>query len=112
VAGVRRRGGGGRKVAGGKGRPYGSLMLKLVKVLLFAALLAGVVFLVPLEGKTLYQRWREAAPRAGRAEPRPPPEPGGKEAPARDRPLERTTESERKALDKLLEKELAEPPKR
>jgi hypothetical protein len=92
-------------------------MLKLVKLLVFAALLAAGVFLLPIEGRTLYDRWLEAAPRKSRPEPKGAPRatrdpPAGKEPPARDRPLERTTDSERKALDKLLEKELADAPRR
>jgi hypothetical protein len=103
-------------------------VLKLVKLLVFAGLLAAAVYFVPFEGRTLYQRWLDAAPRKARPEARtgarPPRDPvtgkeptsrepvAGKEPPSRDRPLEKTTDSERKALDKLLEKELADAPKR
>jgi hypothetical protein len=108
-------------------------MLKLLKLGVLLGLVAGFLFLLPFGGRTLFDRWRAArgpadfaartwaemqgrqpaspgapaAPRKGKAG-----KPAGAAEPAPDRPLETTTEADRKALDKLLDQHLAEQPKR
>jgi hypothetical protein len=111
-------------------------MMRLVKLAVLLGLVAALLFLLPLGGRTLFDRWRAArgpgdfAARTwdemrGATPPRPPVAPApprkarpGKSpadvepTPAPDQPLESTTEEERKSLDKLLDQHLTEKPKR
>jgi len=129
-------GAGGRKLAHPARAKYLSPMLKLLRLAVLLGFVAGFLFLLPIGGRTLFDRWQAAggvedfaartwaelrglvppaspgapaAPRKGKAG-RPP----GSAAPepATDRPLESTTEADRKALDKLLGQHLAEKPRR
>lgn len=131
-----KRGGTGRKLARRPGAKYGPPMLKLLRLAVLVGFVAGVLFLLPIGDRTLFERWRAArgpsdfaartwaelrgseppaspgplaAPRKGKAG-----KPGGAPAaqPAPDQPLETTTDTERKALDKLLDQHLSEKPKR
>jgi hypothetical protein len=125
--------GAGRKLARRSAAKYLSPMLKLLKLAALLGLVAGVLFLLPFGGRTLFDRWRAAhgasdfaartwaemrgseppaapaAPRKGKAGK--PAETSGPQ-PAPDQPLETTTDADRKALDKLLDRHLAEKPKR
>jgi hypothetical protein len=111
-------------------------MLKLLRLAVLLGLVAGLLFLLPIGGRTLFDRWRSAsgasdfaargwaelrgaepsgspgqaaAPRKGRpGKPRAAADPEA----APDRPLETTTDADRKALDKLLGQQLTEKPKR
>jgi hypothetical protein len=110
-------------------------MLKLLKLAVLLGLVAGLVFLLPLGGRTLFDRWRSApgpgdfaarswAELRGLASPpspvapaapkkvKPGKPPGAAEPPGPDQPLESTTDAERKSLDKLLDQHLTETPKR
>jgi hypothetical protein len=108
-------------------------MLKLLKLAVLLGLVAAAVFLLPFGGRTLFERWRAAhgasdfaartwaelrggeppgppaASRKGRSG-KPTETPGQRSAP--DQPLETTTDADRKALDKLLDQQLSEKPKR
>ena len=107
-------------------------MLKLLKLAVVLGLVAAAIFLLPFGGRTLFDRWRVArgsedfatrlwaemrgvAPArdpAATRKPRPGKSPGTAEPAAPDQPLERTTEAERRSLDKLLDQHLSEKPKR
>jgi len=106
-------------------------MLKLLKLAVLLGLVAGFLFLLPFGGRTLFDRWQAAAgpadfaartwaemqgtprpaapPRKGKAGR---PHAGAEPQPAPDQPLESTSEADRKALDRLLDQQLAEKPKR
>jgi hypothetical protein len=136
MAGVRRRGGAGRKLARPAGAKYLSPMLKLLKLAVLLGLVAAFLFVLPFGGRTLFDRWRAAgsarafasrtwaemrgveppgrptAPAAPRkARPGRPPA-AGEPQPAPDHPVESTTEADRQALDKLLDQHLADQPGR
>ncbi len=114
-------------------------MLKLLKLAVLLGLVAGVLFLLPFSGRTLFARWRAASGAADFAARtwaemrgvQPPPGPagpgapkkarpgkapagarGGADQPAADQPLDTTTDADRKALDQLLDQHLADKPKR
>jgi hypothetical protein len=111
----------------------------VIRLAVLIGLIAGVVYFLPLGGRTMVDRWRssrDAADFAARAwaelrgapAPRPsvPPVPpaaprtgkpgkpgtGAAAEPAPDQPLETTTDADRKALDKLLDRHLADEPRR
>jgi hypothetical protein len=108
----------------------------VIRLALLIGLIAGVVHFLPLGGRTLGDRWRssrDAADFAARAwaelRGAPPPRPsvppaaprkgkpgksgtGAAAEPAPDQPLETTTDADRKALDKLLDRHLADEPRR
>jgi hypothetical protein len=136
MAGVRRRGGAGRKLARPAGAKYLSPMLKLLKLAVLLGLVATFLFVLPFGGRTLFDRWRAAgsarafasrtwaemrgvdppgrptAPAAPRkARPGRPPA-AGEPQPAPDHPVESTTEADRQALDKLLDQHLTDQPRR
>jgi hypothetical protein len=111
-------------------------MLRLLKVAVLLGLIGALLVLLPFGGRTLFDRWRSArgvsdfatrtwaemrgvapAPAPGStASPRKArpgkPAAGAEPAPARDEPLETTTEDERRSLDRLLDQHLSEKPKR
>lgn len=138
-AGKRGRGGAVRKLAGPAGSKYGSTMLKLLKLAVLLGLFAGLLFLLPLGGRTLFSRWRAAsgpadfatrawaelrgvqpltapggpgASKKGKPGKAPSSAAGSAEPPAADRPLDTTTDADRKALDLLLDQQLSDKPKR
>ncbi len=111
-------------------------MLKLLRLAVLLGFVAGVLFLLPIGDRTLFERWRAArspsdfvarswaelrgseppaspgplaAPRKGKAV-KPAGPPGARPAP--DRPLDTTTDADRKSLDQLLDQHLSEKPKR
>jgi hypothetical protein len=132
MARLKRRGA-GRKLARPAGRKYLPPVLRLFKLAVLLGLFAALLLLVPFGGRTLLDRWRSArgagdfaartwaemrgteppptpaAPRKGKAA-RPPD--SGEQPGGADQPLETTTDADRKALDKLLDKHLAEKPGR
>jgi hypothetical protein len=111
-------------------------MLKALKLLVLVGLVAGLLFLLPFGGRTLFDRWRAArgagdfaartwAEMRGGPVPLDPAQPpttrkakpgkpaaAGEPPPGADQPLETTTDAERKSLDKLLDQHLSEQPKR
>jgi hypothetical protein len=133
---VRRRGGAGRKLARPAGAKYLAPMLKLLKLAVLLGLVAALVLVLPFGGRTLFDRWRAAGsardfasrtwaemrgvePPARPAAPASPrkgkpgrPPAAAEPRPAPDQPVETTTEADRKALDKLLDRHLADQPGR
>jgi hypothetical protein len=135
MARVRRGGGAGRKLARPARAKYLPPMGKLLKLAVLIGLVAALLALVPLGGRTLLDRWRAARgpgdftarlwaemrgvmppPAPGTPAPprkaRPGRPPGAAEPSSPDQPLESTTEAERKSLDRLLDQHLSEKPKR
>lgn len=130
-AGKARAKAGGRKLARDGGRRTLPSMWSLLKAGLVLGALAAFLFLLPFGGRTLADRWRAAdgaadfatrtwaemrgVPAPGKAPPRgarsrpqaraPEPRPG-------EPPVEATTESDRRALDRLLGEHLADAPRR
>jgi hypothetical protein len=111
-------------------------MFKLLRLAVLLGIVAGLLFLVPFGGRTLFDRWRiasgasdfvartwaelrgvepattpgaPAGSRKGRPG-KPPPAAASPSAP--DQPLDTTTDADRKALDKLLDQQLTEKPRR
>jgi hypothetical protein len=111
-------------------------MLKLLRLAVLLGMVAGLLFLVPLGGRTLFDRWRSASDAsdfvartwaelrgvesttspgasAGTKKGRPgKPPPAAASPSAPDQPLDSTTDADRKALDKLLDQQLTEKPSR
>jgi hypothetical protein len=108
-------------------------MWSLLKAALVLAVLAAALFLAPIRGRTLADRWRAAdgavdfarrgwAELRGAPPPRVQPRPGtraqgragerGGEPGADATPAEAHSEADRRALDKLLGEHLADAPKR
>jgi hypothetical protein len=135
MAGVRRAGGSGRKLARRARAKYLAPMGRLLKLAVLIGLIAALLALVPFGGHTLLDRWRAARgpgdftarlwaelrgvtppPAPGAPAPprraRPGRPPGAAEPSSPDQPLESTTEAERKSLDKLLDQHLTEKPRR
>jgi len=89
----------------------------LLKLALAGAFLFALWTWVPLGGRTLSQRWdaasdpldfvRRGVADAGLGEPRKPHPAGPQARTPRDRPSERVTEAERRALEQRLAEELA-----
>lgn len=89
----------------------------LLKLALAGAFLFALWTWVPLGGRTLSQRWdaatspldfvRRGVADAGLGDPQKPRPSGPQARTPRDRPAERVTEAERRALEKRLAEELA-----
>jgi len=130
-----RRGRPGRRPARPAGARFPGSVRSVIRLAVLIGVIAGVVHFLPIGGRTLLDRWRssrDAADFAARAwaelrgapPPRPsvPPIPqaaprkgksgaGAAAEPAPDQPLETTTDADRKALDKLLDRHLADEPR-
>ena len=88
--------------------------------LLLAAAVAAILFLVgafvPVNGKTLIERWNgtpTSAPRAGAKGPSPARSAQGPGAPAQKRPpepVEHHTEADRSAIDRIVAEHAGDPP--
>jgi len=106
-------------------------MLKLLKAVVVLAALAGLVFLLPLGGRTVADRWSAASGARDfgrrlwtelerRASSSPAPSSPGPRAQARagerpgtgraaERPVERTTEADRAEVDRIVGERLKDP---
>jgi hypothetical protein len=106
-------------------------MLKLLKAVVVLGALAGLVFLLPLGGRTVADRWSAAdgardfgrrlwTELRGRVPSGPTPSRPGQKAQARagerpgggraaERPVERTTEADRAEVDRIVGERLRDP---
>ncbi len=110
-------------------------MRGLLKLGVLLGLIAGLLFLVPFGGRTVFDRWRasrgvgdftartwaemrglqppaSSGPPAAPRKVKPGKPAAGAEPAAPDQPLDSTTDADRKALDQLLDRHLADPPAR
>lgn len=95
----------------------------LLKLALASAAVAAIWTWVPVQGRSMAERWR-AAPTAGAFvdrtfgefagafSDRAPSRPQARGAPPRERPVERHTEADRRAVDRILADRLDEAPAR